>query len=80
MVRLSKCNVLLYTPYNYTFFNKNRHFEMYKYLNIALEQLVDENGSEIGKGVTDFSSRELLQALETRSSVTVINRTKMRIY
>ena len=42
--------------------------------------IVDENGSEIGKGVTDFSSRELLQALETRSSVTVINRTKMRIY
>ena len=44
LVRLSKCNVLLYTPYNYSFFNKNRHFEMDKYLNIALEQLVDENG------------------------------------
>lgn len=44
LVRLSKCNVLLHTPYNYTFFNKNRHFEMDKYLNIALEQFVDENG------------------------------------
>ena len=42
--------------------------------------IADENGTEIGKGVTDFSSKELLQALETHSSVTVINRTKMRIY
>ena len=42
--------------------------------------IADENGTEIGKGVTDFSSKELLQALETHSSVTVINRAKMRIY
>jgi len=41
--------------------------------------IIDEKGVEIGKGVTDFSSRELLQAISTHSSVTVINRTKMRI-
>ena len=41
--------------------------------------IIDEKGIEIGKGVTDFSSRELLQAISTHSSITVINRTKMRI-
>ena len=41
--------------------------------------IIDEKGVEIGKGVTDFSSRELLQAISTHSSITVINRTKMRI-
>lgn len=41
--------------------------------------ILDETSAEIGRGVTDFSSSELQQKLDSRSSVTVINRTRMRL-
>ena len=39
--------------------------------------IFDDNGVEIGKGVADFSSDELLDKISSGESVTVINRTRM---
>ncbi len=45
----------------------------------ATVAILDEKLVEIGRGVTDFSSKELQQKLESHTSVTVINRGKLRI-
>ena len=41
--------------------------------------ILNEDLVEIGRGVTDYSSEELQSIIDENRSVTVINRTKMRI-
>lgn len=41
--------------------------------------ILDANSQEIGRGVTDFSSKELQEKMDSGISVTVINRTRMRL-